>query len=181
MFIAGLVLDPVTNAPIVVLKDESQQKCLPIWIGVNEATAITSALREVSMARPMTHDLLHDVIDAVGGKVVKISIHDLSENTFFANIEVVVGEAVKVIDSRPSDAIALAVRASAPITVSMQVLEAAQVSIQSEDDEQVLSEEELEHQQDARENPDKNFAIMDKEEWATILEGMEPDDFKYKM
>ena len=115
LFIAGLVLDPDSNTPIVILKDDSGDRCLPIWIGVNEATAIASALKKVPLARPLTHDLLHQIVDTLGGKVAKISITRLEENTFFANVEIINGEVVHQIDARPSDALALAVKVSAPI------------------------------------------------------------------
>lgn len=179
MFVAGLVLDPASNAPIVILKDSSGKACLPIWIGVSEATAIASALKQVETVRPMTHDLLREMIDTLGGKVVKIFIRTLESNTFFADIEVVVGETIRTIDSRPSDAIALAVRVSCPIFVSQVVLQNAQVSIVSQAGEDpAATPETAENKQPMGE---QEFAQMDKEKWAEILAQMDPDDFKYKM
>lgn len=180
MFVVGLVLDPVSNAPIVVLKDSSGDKCLPIWIGVPEATSIASALKKVEVVRPMTHDLLRHVIDELGAKVTRILIHSLAENTFFAAVEIVIGEQVKSVDARPSDAIAIAVRVRAPIIVAQEVLDAAQVNIVAlpmdaggeVEEEMVVGEEE---------SLDRNFASIEKEQWAEILEEMDPDDFKYKM
>lgn len=180
MFVAGLVLDPASNAPIVVLKDANGETCLPIWIGLAEATAIASSLKKVEVARPMTHDLLKDMIDELGGRVVKIIVTDLQENTFIANIEVVMGDVVKTIDARPSDAIALAVRTDAQIMVAAKVLEQAQVTLvavsTSED-----GEEEYEVVGSDGESGSRNFANIDKEKWAEILAEMDPDDFKYKM
>ncbi len=180
MFVAGLVLDPSSNAPIVVLKDANGDTCLPIWIGLAEATAIASALKRVQLTRPMTHDLLKNAIDELGGRVTKIVITDLQENTFIANIELVVGELVKTIDARPSDAIALAVRTDAPILVAAKVLQQAQVTlvaVQSADG----GEEEFEIKNADGERVSTNFANIEKEKWAEILAEMDPDDFKYKM
>ena len=180
MFVAGLVLDPSSNAPIVVLKNTDGDTCLPIWIGLAEATAIASALKKLELARPMTHDLLKNVIDELGGRVVKVVISQLQENTFIANIEVVVGNVVKTIDARPSDAIALAVRTDAQIMVAEEVLEQAQVTLvsvgTSED-----GEEEFEVVSGGDEARSANFANIDKEKWEEILAEMDPDDFKYKM
>ena len=180
MFVAGLVLDPASNAPIVVLKDASGDTCLPIWIGLAEATAIASALKKVELARPMTHDLLKNTIDEMGGKVVKIVITELQENTFIANIEIVVGEVVRMIDSRPSDAIALAVRTSAQIMVNRSVLDQAQVTLVSATTNEE-GEEEFGIVGSDSETPSTNFANIDKEKWEEILAEMDPDDFKYKM
>jgi len=180
MFVAGLVLDPASNAPIVVLKDESGDTCLPIWIGLAEATAIASARKKVELARPMTHDLLKNVIDDMGGRVVKVMITGLQENTFIASIELVIGELVKVIDARPSDAIALAVRTSAQIMVNVEVLQQAQVSLVAAKSES--GEEEFDIVSSDEEGDRKlDFSNIDKEKWEEILAEMDPDDFKYKM
>ena len=179
MFVAGLVLDPASNAPIVVLKDVSGETCLPIWIGLAEATAIASALKQVELARPMTHDLLCDVIDELGGRVVKVIVTELQENTFIANLEIVVGDVVRVIDARPSDAIAVAVRTNAQIMVRAEVLEQAQVTLVAVSTEDGEEEYEVAGGDEDRER--KNFANIDKEKWAEILAEMDPDDFKYKM
>jgi bifunctional DNase/RNase len=180
MFVAGLVLDPASNAPIVVLKDTEGDTCLPIWIGLAEATAIASALKKVELVRPMTHDLLKNVIDEMGGRVVRVIITELHENTFISNIEVAVGDVMKVIDSRPSDAIALAVRTDAPIIVAAEVLKQAQVTLVAvstgED-----GEEEFGIAGAEGEVGETNFANIEKEKWEEILAEMDPDDFKYKM
>ena len=179
MFVAGLVLDPGSNAPIVILKDVAGDVCLPIWIGLAEATAIASALKKVKLARPMTHDLLKELIDQLGGQVVRVVITALKENTFLANVEVAQGESIKVIDSRPSDAIALAVRTSAPILVAASVLQQAQVTLVAVNPE---DGDEVEFRKpDSDEDSSANFANIEKDKWAEILAEMDPDDFKYKM
>jgi hypothetical protein len=180
MFVAGLVLDPSSNAPIVVLKDANGNTCLPIWIGLAEATAIASALKRVQLTRPMTHDLLKNVIDELGARVVRVAITDLQESTFIASIEMVVGEVVKTIDARPSDAIALAVRTNAPIMVATRVLQQAQVTLVAVQAPET-GEEEYEVKNADGERVSTNFANIEKDKWAEILAEMDPDDFKYKM
>lgn len=127
MFVGGLMMDPNTQAPVVVLKDESGDVILPIWIGVPEATSLASALKQVQMSRPLTHDLMKDIFDQLGVVVQRIVIHDLRESTYYAELVVTFGDKVMVLDSRPSDALALAVRTAAPIFVLTKVLEAAKV------------------------------------------------------
>lgn len=180
MIVAGLVLDPSTNAPIVILKDVQGDTCLPIWIGLAEATAIASALKKVEVVRPMTHDLLRDVVEQLGGRVVKIVVTSLKESTFIASIEIVVGETLRTIDARPSDAIALAVRTNSPILVAREVLDQAQVTLVAVNQG---SGEEVEFRTpDAEGSEEKtNFATIEKEKWAEILAEMDPEDFKYKM
>ena len=177
MFVAGLVMDPDNNAPIVILKDENNDEGLPIWIGVSEASSIATALKQVQLARPLTHDLLKNVIDEFGGRVLKVVIHDLDESTFIAAIEILSGDVVKRIDSRPSDAIAIAIRVNAPIYVDQEVLNKAKIKIITDEDAP---------QQRATSEPqysaeEKDFKTIDKDKWEKILEGMDPEDFKYKM
>lgn len=126
MTIKGLMLDPSSNVPIVVLKHDETDVFLPIWIGVFEANAIALRIEEVETPRPMTHDLLRSAVEQLGAKVEKIVISDLRDNTFYALIHLSRnGEALEV-DARPSDAIALALRTEAPIFVAEPVLEKAQ-------------------------------------------------------
>ena len=181
MFVAGLVLDPNTNAPIVILKDVDGETCLPIWIGLSEATAIASALKKVEVQRPMTHDLLKDIVDQLGGKVIKVVVTSLRENTFLANIEIAHGDSLHIIDSRPSDAIALAVRMACPIVVAAQVLEQAQVTLVAVNPTGNEDEVEFRPVDESGEATSTNFANIEKEKWAEILAEMDPDDFKYKM
>jgi uncharacterized protein len=111
MTIKGLMIDPVTSTPIVVLRDLEGQRVLPIWVGVFEANAIAVQIENVTLPRPMTHDLLRNVISDLHAEVERIVVNDLRDNTFFAIIQLIVqGERVTV-DARPSDAIALALRA----------------------------------------------------------------------
>lgn len=125
MTIKGLVVDPITNMPIIVLRDAEGQRVLPIWVGIFEANAIALRIENISTPRPMTHDLLRNVIEDLNGVVRKIVVSDLKDNTFYALIYVEVAGQTLAIDSRPSDAIALALRADAPIFVEETVLDNA--------------------------------------------------------
>ena len=128
MTIKGLMVDPITNTPIVILRDKDGQRVLPIWVGVFEANAIALQIENVSMPRPMTHDLLRNVIQDLHAAVEKIVVCDLQENTFYALIYLQLagapGERL-AIDARPSDAIALALRTRAPIFVEESVIDHA--------------------------------------------------------
>ena len=130
MSIKGLMLDPVSNSPIVVLKDDEEKFFLPIWVGIFEANAIALQLENVSTPRPMTHDLLRNMIAELDARVTRIVISDLKDSTFFAQIRLIVsqtgGDRTLELDARPSDAIALALRTEAPIFVAQTVLEQAQ-------------------------------------------------------
>lgn len=124
MKVRGIAVDPTLKSPAVILTDEDEKRYLPIWIGVPEATAIFIQLNEQTVPRPMTHDLLKGVIEALGARVVKIIINDIDQSTFFARLLLDDGsgkEPVEV-DSRPSDAIALALRVGAPIFVTEKVI-----------------------------------------------------------
>lgn len=157
MTIKGLMVDPVNNMPIVVLREQGGERVLPIWVGVFEANAIALQLENVTPARPMTHDLLRNVIEDLDAQVERIVVYDLRETTFFAVIHLArAGEPV-VIDSRPSDAIALALRVRAPIYVEETVIERARST-------EVLSGKEAEER---------------LQKW---LENLDPEDLgKYKM
>ena len=125
MTIKGLMVDPITNMPIVVLKDTQGERVLPIWVGIFEANAIALQIENIATPRPMTHDLLRNVINDLDGQVVRVVVSDLKENTFYAVIHLTVrGEAV-AIDARPSDAIALALRTRSPILVDETVIDTA--------------------------------------------------------
>ena len=126
--IRGLMLDPSSNVPIVILRDTQSQLFLPIWIGVFEANAIALRIEGVEPPRPMTHDLLRLMLEQLGAQVEKIVISDLKESTFFAVIHVHHDGQSIGIDARPSDAIALALRAEAPIFVLRSVLDKAQAA-----------------------------------------------------
>jgi bifunctional DNase/RNase len=125
MTIKGLMVDPITNMPIVILKDKEGERVLPIWVGIFEANAIALQIENIATPRPMTHDLLRNIITDLDGRVDRVVVSDLKDNTFFAIIHLTVkGEAV-VIDARPSDAIALALRTRAPILVDEAVIDHA--------------------------------------------------------
>ncbi len=125
MTIKGLMVDPITNMPIVILKDKDGERVLPIWVGIFEANAIALQIENIATPRPMTHDLLRNVIADLDGAVDRVVVSDLKENTFFAIIHLTVkGERV-VVDARPSDAIALALRTRAPILVEETVIDNA--------------------------------------------------------
>lgn len=138
MQIKGLMLDPTSNVPIVILRDEASDAFLPIWIGVFEANAIATRIEGQESPRPMTHDLLSATIETLGAQVTKIVISDLQDSTFYARIHFVRGEESLSVDARPSDALALALRTESPIFVLRAVLERAQ-AVQVDDE---ASEEE---------------------------------------
>lgn len=120
--IRGLMLDPVTNMPIVVLKDVASDLVLPIWVGVFEANAIALELEKSTTPRPMTHDLLRNLAKGLGAKVSKVVVSDLIEDTFYATIWMRQADETVTIDARPSDAIALALRWDCPIYVATKIL-----------------------------------------------------------
>jgi hypothetical protein len=158
--VMGIVVDPKASNPVVVLVDLSGQKALPIWIGVFEAEAISRGLEEVVTLRPMTHDLMKQILDTFQVTLRRVVIHDLKENTFYANLYLNVDGEELIVDSRPSDAIALAVRVKAPIFVAESVVEVTkQMGILA-----------------------SNLLEEGRDELKNIIENMKPEDFgKYKM
>ena len=165
MTVGGLTLDTVTKTPIVILKDTENKLNLPIWIGLLEATAMATEIEGIKMARPMTHDLLKTVLGEVGCSVESIEITDLKENTYYAAVNLTLSGRQVVIDSRPSDAIALALRTKSPFYVAKAVLEASSV---------------LQQNEEVKDTTVENVSNVSKEKWGEILEKMGPDDFKYK-
>ena len=156
MSIKGLMVDPITNMPIVILRDKEGQRVLPIWVGIFEANAIALQIENIATPRPMTHDLLRNVIHDLNASVQKIVVCDLQDNTFYALIYLSLAGNTVAIDARPSDAIALALRTRAPIYVEETVIENAKtVDFSSE----------------------KNDADR-LHKW---LESLDPDDLGYKM
>lgn len=125
MTIKGLMVDPITNMPIVILRDKDGQRVLPIWVGIFEANAIALQIENISTPRPMTHDLLRNVIQDLKASVQKIVVCDLQDNTFYALIYLALNGDTLAIDARPSDAIALALRTRAPIFVEDTVIDNA--------------------------------------------------------
>lgn len=168
MMVGGLTLDPTTKMPIVVLKDPDNKLNLPIWIGPLEAASMATELEGVKPQRPMTHDLLRNLLSELGATVEAIEITELRDNTYFAQILLRSRDSRTIqIDSRPSDAISLALRTKSPIYVAKQVLEVSS---------------EL-HEAPAAEGgaTDQNLAGVSRDKWSEILERMSPEDFKYKM
>jgi bifunctional DNase/RNase len=162
MRVSGLTMDPITNTPIVILKDLEEKKAIPIWIGIFEASAIATEIEKITFSRPMTHDLLTEIVKVLKTEVTRVEIHDLRNNTFFANIHLLREGNRIVVDARPSDAIAIALRVSAPIYVDDKVVEKSR-------------------------NVDFGTKMTDldrlkKEKLAEFLENLSPEDFgKYKM
>lgn len=156
MFIKGLMIDPVTNMPIVILRDELGERTLPIWVGPVEANAIAMQVENVESPRPMTHDLLHSVLTDLGATLRRVVISDLRDGTYFAYLQLQRGEEVLFIDARPSDALALSLRTRAPVFVEASVMD------------QTGSME-------AKPGP------ADSERLQRWLESLDPDDLGYKM
>lgn len=125
MKVQGITIDPLTNEPILVLRDASTDNILPVWIGVLEARAIAAEMEKIRFSRPMTHDLIINILKDVRVKVEKIEVTDLRDSVYYACIHMGTDEGHVVVDSRPSDAIALALRMSAPIYVESKLLRKA--------------------------------------------------------
>ena len=161
MTISGLTVDPLTNSPIVILKEIDGEKTLPIWIGLLEATAIASELEGIQFSRPMTHDLLKNIMEKIDVKVIKIEVCDLKNNTYFAMIHLSCQGKDMTIDARPSDALALSLRVDAPIFVADKVIEQSkQIDLKAEPEDKTEQ----------------------GKKWQEILESLNPEDFgKYKM
>ncbi len=157
MKIKGLVVDPISKMPIVVLEDTNKERMLPIWIGVFEANAIALKIENISTPRPMTHDLLKNFLKKLQISVEKIVVNDVRDNTFYALIHCLYNNNRLIIDSRPSDAIALALRTDAPIYVDEEVVKKAH-SLKFDE------------------------SLEDSEKLKKWLESLTPEDFgKYKM
>jgi bifunctional DNase/RNase len=156
MHIKGLMLDPVTNVPIVVLKDGDNQRVLPIWVGPVEANAIALQIENVSPPRPMSHDLFLRTLTALGGSLSRVVISDLRGSTYYAYLDIERSGERVLVDTRPSDALALALRAGAPVFVTPSVLDQARTL-------EVSSEQ------------------ADQERLQRWLESLDPDEMGYKM
>jgi len=156
MKVEGLTLDPLTNMPIIILKDLDGEKSLPIWVGFFEANAIALEIEKITTPRPMTHDLIKNLVNVMKAQVKHILVSDLKDNTFYAVISLSVGDSTLTVDSRPSDAIAIALRAKAPIFVNESVIESAK-SLDIPDSVKEKSAE--------------------KDQWKNWLENIKPQDF----
>lgn len=161
MKVTGLTIDPFTSMPIIILKDLEEKCALPIWIGLIEASAIATELEHIVLARPMTHDLLKNILESLGATVERVEVNDLADNTFYARIFLRSGKEEFIMDARPSDAIAMALRIKSPIFVARHVIDKSRkidLAKEGGDDE------------------------MRKRKWTEILENLSPEDFgKYKM
>jgi bifunctional DNase/RNase len=153
MRVAVVTHDPNTNRPVLILKNEEAGKILPIWIGPYEAYAIMSAIEGVEPTRPMTHDLIKALLDALDAQVERVVVNDLSDNTFYAKVIVDTRDGTIEIDSRPSDAIAVALRTSSPIYVARTVIDVS--------------------------GADAEMDRETRDELETMLEGLKPEDFDF--
>ena len=161
MKVTGLTIDPFTNMPIIILKDEDEKTALPIWIGLIEASAIATEIEKIQLARPMTHDLLKNILGELSVRVLRVEVNDLADNTFYARVHLHQDGKDIVMDSRPSDAIAIALRTQAPIFVDRKVLDKSR-------------------RIDMTKNIDQDATKQQK--WTEVLENLSPEDFgKYKM
>ncbi len=161
MIVTGLTIDPLTNSPIMILKDTKSEAAIPIWIGLLEATAIACELEDIKFSRPMTHDLYKNTLTHLGVTIIRIEISDLRENTYYALIHLQTSNGEQTVDARPSDAIAIALRAKAPIFVQEDVLKKSK--------EFDFSGQEV-------------IGTKEGKKWTEILENLKPEDFgKYKM
>src|SRR5246127_5404080 len=133
MKIRGLMMDPVTNMPIVILKDVGSAHVLPIWVGIYEANAIALEIEKVATPRPMTHDLIKSLLSGLGTGIRKVVVNELKEDTFYALIWLERGGELISVDSRPSDALALALRLDCPIFVEDSVLKSSKLAANMSD------------------------------------------------
>lgn len=154
MKVMGIAIDTASGSPIIVLNDTENRKALPIWIGSAEASAIIRKIENIKVIRPMTHDLIIDIIEKTGYEVQRVEINDVEKDTYFSTIYLVKDNEEVTIDSRPSDAIAVAIRVEAPIFVSPKVLASGSVSCDSEKDE------------------------AEQEEFKNFIQSIKPSDFE---
>lgn len=162
MKVTGLTIDPFTSMPIIILKDLKEKNALPIWVGLIEASAIATELENIKLSRPMTHDLIKNMLEQLGIKIIKVSVSELKDNTFYAHIILEKDGKEIDLDSRPSDAIALALRTKSPIFVEKKVIDKSR---------------KIDMTQEGFDKPG-----IDQEKWTEILENLSPEDFgKYKM
>jgi bifunctional DNase/RNase len=160
--VSGLSIDPITHTPIVLLKDKENQDVIPIWIGLLEASSIATQLEDIKLARPMTHDLMKNILNHLDAEVSRVEVNDLRNNTFYAIIHLDWNGMDLAIDARPSDAIAIALRTKSPIFVHQKVIEKSRKVDMAERAE--------------------GEGVFDEKKWEEILENLSPEDFgKYKM
>ncbi len=153
MHVAGIALDAATRLPIVLLKDATERRALPIWIGQHEARAILTAIESQNSPRPMTHDLMANCMDQWEIELERVVIHSLQDNTFYAVLTLQQGDDKKEVDARPSDAIALALRMDCPIWVLEEVVADASIPVDQEAD------------------------LQEQEEFREFIDNIRPEDF----
>ena len=152
--VAHLGVDRATNTPVVILREKDGERVLPIWIGPAEASAIAMEMQGVKALRPMTHDLLKQIVLGLGAELRRVTIHDVKDNTYFAELLMSRGDHVFQVDARPSDSIALALRLNAPIFTAEQLLDQRSIEV-----------------------PESEGANLDAERLKNYLEKMDPQDF----
>ncbi len=161
MYVHAITLDPESNSPILILKEMDGERTLPIWIGLLEATAIATEMEKIEFVRPMTHDLSVNLLTALDAQIPKVEVSALKDNTYYALITLKQGDKIVQVDARPSDAVAIALRADAAIFVDEMVLKKTQPTTKIN-----LSREDI---------------TNEKKKWTEILEDLDPDSFKYKI
>lgn len=183
--VSAVAMDPNHKVPVVLLKIEDEDRFIPIWVGLLEASAILVVIEGAEVPRPMTHDLLCNLLATVGAEVTRVEVTDLRDGTYFAELTVLTGEASTVIDARPSDALAVALRTDSEIWVNERVLDKVQVDAAGEveaapDGSEATGVPAVEEA--VRPTPGvSEGAPMDDDEMRELLEKLDPDDFKYKM
>jgi hypothetical protein len=161
MKIFGLALDEQSQVPLLILKNQEETKVLPIWIGAMEAMSISVSLNKVAISRPLTHDLMLQTLETLGVRITCVVVVDLQEGTYYAELHLEHEDRTYLVDSRPSDAIALAVRLNVPVYANQELLERMDKQFE-EQSEAVLKDEE-------------------SEKWTEMLQNVDVDDFKYRM
>ncbi len=188
MVVVGLVMDRNTESPVVILKECDGDGCLPIWIGFSEATAIATSLKNVELSRPLTHDLISNIFDSLSVKLERIVITQIKDATYYAELIISDGSKTYIVDSRPSDAIALALRESALIYVTETVLKFAKSTgaygRMMDGEVNFNNKEKLNDEKDEDDNSENrtlSFEKIDKDKWEELLDNLNPEDFKYKV
>ncbi|NBO25383.1 MAG: bifunctional nuclease family protein [Actinobacteria bacterium] len=162
--VVGVRLELPSNQPVLILRDQQVSRYLPLWIGTAEATAISLALEGVDSPRPLTHDLLANVINSLGGQVTSVSVSELVEGTFFATINFLNHDSIS---ARPSDAVALAVRNKVPVFVAQDVMDFAGMDLGIDDD----------FESDESGLADSEMSQEELEKFRAFLDDIQPDDF----
>ena len=160
VYVHAITIDPDTNSPIMILKETGGDRTLPIWIGLLEATAIATEMEKIEFSRPMTHDLLINILNAAGIEVIRVEVSAMKDNTYYALVAMRHGDKEVHVDARPSDAVAIALRAGVEILVNESIIR----QVQSSSDQISAGK-----------------GAADQKSWAEILDELDPGDFKYKM